>query len=80
MPFVAGSSGVALRRVLPLSVVSAVAWTALYAGIGYGLSETVGDAVTKAGLALVLIGAAAIVIRSRLPRASGSAAVAGPAA
>jgi len=80
MPFVAGSSGVALRRVLPLSVVSAVAWTALYIGIGYGLSETVGDAVTKAGLALVLIGAAAIVIRSRLPRASGSAAVAGPAA
>ena len=30
MPFVAGSSGMALRRLLPFSVLSALVWTALF--------------------------------------------------
>ena len=59
MPFVAGSSGMALRRLLPFSVVSAIAWTALFIGIGYAFSESIGDAATWVGLAVVLLVAAA---------------------
>ena len=80
MPFVAGSSGMALQRLLPMSAVSAVAWTALYIGLGYGFSESIGGSATWIGMAVVLLVAAAFFIRSRLPRATGSPAVAEPAA
>ena len=80
MPFVAGSSGMALRRLLPMSAVSAVAWTALYICLGYAFSEWIGGAATWLGMGVVLVVAAAFFIRSRLPRAAGSAAAAAPAA
>jgi membrane protein DedA with SNARE-associated domain len=69
MPFVIGSSGMALRRLLPLSVVSALAWTTIFTVIGYAASESVvsaGDTATRVLLAAVLLTTAAFVIRSRL--------------
>jgi membrane protein DedA with SNARE-associated domain len=80
MPFVAGSSGLALRRLLPLSAVSAVAWTALYLCLGYAFSESISGTATWMGTGVVLAVAAAFFIRSRIPRASGSPAAARPAA
>ena len=69
MPFVVGSSGMALRRLLPLSVVSALAWTALFTVIGYVFSESVasaGDTATRILLAAVLLATVVFIIRSRL--------------
>ncbi len=80
MPFVAGSSGMALRRLLPMSAVSAVAWTALYICLGYVFSESIGGTVTWLGMGAVLVVAAAFFIRSRLPRATGCPAAGVPAA
>ena len=68
MPFVVGSSGMALRRLLPFSVVSALAWTAPFTVIGYAFSESVvsaGDTATRVLLAAVLLATAVFVIRSR---------------
>jgi hypothetical protein len=42
LPFVAGgSSGMALRRLIPYSVASAVAWTTLFTVIGYATTEPI---------------------------------------
>ena len=75
MPFVAGSSGMALRRLLPLSVLSALIWTAVFTVIGHAFSESVasaGDTATRIGLAIVLVVTAAYVARSRWRRARRS--------
>jgi len=68
LPFVAGSSGVALRRLLPFSAVSALAWTATFAVIGYAFSGSVGsagDTATRVLLVGVLLAASAFFIHSR---------------
>jgi membrane protein DedA with SNARE-associated domain len=68
MPFVVGSSGMPLRRLLGLSVISALAWTSLFTVIGYAFSESViraGDTATRILLAAVLLTTAVFVIRSR---------------
>jgi membrane protein DedA with SNARE-associated domain len=68
MPFVVGSSGTALRRLLPLSVVSALAWSALFTVVGYAFSESVvraGDTATRVLLAAVLLTTAVFIVRSR---------------
>jgi membrane protein DedA with SNARE-associated domain len=74
LPFVAGSSGMALRRFLPFSAVSAVAWTALYVLIGYAFSESVtsaGDTATRIALVVILAATAGYLIRSRWARRAG---------
>ena len=40
MPFVAGSSGVTPRRLLPYSVTSALVWTATFTVLGYAFAES----------------------------------------
>jgi membrane-associated protein len=67
LPFVAGSSGVALRRLLPFSLGSALAWTALFTGLGYAFSESIesaGDTATRVALIVVVLGTAAFVVRA----------------
>jgi membrane-associated protein len=68
-PFVAGTSGMALRRFLPYSAAAALAWAALFTLLGYAFSSsvpTVGDNVTRISVAvLVLAGLALLVRRSR---------------
>ena len=68
LPFVAGSSGMALRRLVPFSVLSALAWTATFTIIGYAFSESVtgaGETATRVALVAVLLATAAFTIRSR---------------
>jgi membrane-associated protein len=69
MPFVAGSSGMPLRRLIPFSAVSALAWASAFTIIGYAFSESVaeaGDTGTRVTLVAVVLATAAFVIRSRL--------------
>jgi membrane protein DedA with SNARE-associated domain len=69
LPFVAGSSGMPLRRLLPVSAISALLWTATFVVIGYVFSESflsAGETATRWGLVLVLVTIAALVLRSRL--------------
>ena len=73
LPFVAGSSGMALRRLLPLSALSAVAWCTAFTVIGYAFSESVaraGDTATRVALVAVLVLSAAFVLRSRWTRSA----------
>jgi membrane protein DedA with SNARE-associated domain len=68
LPFVAGSSGTALRRLIPYSVASAIAWTTLFTFIGYATSEPIaraGDTATRVALVGVLLATGAFIIRSR---------------
>ena len=71
LPFVAGSSGLTVRRLLPFSVVSALIWTALFTVIGYAFSESAesaGDATTRVALVGVLLVIVALIIRARWVR------------
>ena len=68
LPLVVGSSGVPLRRVLPFSAVSALAWTATFVVIGYAFSESAegaGDTATRVALVVVLVALATFILRSR---------------
>lgn len=75
LPFVAGSSGMALRRLIPFSIISALAWTALFVLIGYAFSESAasaGESATRVALVAVLLTVAALMLRSRwISRRSG---------
>lgn len=69
MPFVAGSSGMPLRRLLPASAISALLWTATFILVGYAFSESfasAGETATRAALVLILVTGAGFVVRSRL--------------
>ena len=71
MAFAAASSRMALRRLLPLSMLSAIVWTTVFVVIGAVFSESVteaGDTATRIGLALVLVVTAGYVLRSRIAR------------
>jgi membrane protein DedA with SNARE-associated domain len=71
LPFVAGSSGMPLRRLLPASALSALLWTATFIVIGYVFSESflsAGETATRWSLVLILVTAAGLVVRSRLAR------------
>jgi membrane-associated protein len=73
LPFVAGSSGLTVRRLLPFSVVSALIWTSLFTGIGYAFSEsaeTAGDTATRVALVAVLLVAVFFIVRARFSRRS----------
>jgi membrane protein DedA with SNARE-associated domain len=68
LPFVAGSSGWALGRLIPYSAVSAAAWTTVFTVLGYASSESIaraGDAATRVALVGVLVVTAGFVLRSR---------------
>ena len=69
MPFVAGSSGMPLRRLLPASAISALLWTATFVLVGYVFSESftsAGETATKWAFVLILVTGAGFVVRSRL--------------
>jgi membrane protein DedA with SNARE-associated domain len=61
----------ALRRLIPLSALSALAWTVTFTVIGYVFSESVasaGETARRVALVVVLLATAAFVIRSRSTR------------
>src|SRR5215204_2029945 len=71
-PFVAGASGLALRRFLPWSVAGTLAWAATFTLVGYGFSESFadsGEAAARIALGAALLAAVAyatvIVLRAR---------------
>src|SRR5215207_4094960 len=75
-PFVAGASGLELRRFVPWSLVGTLAWAATFTLVGYGFSESFADSGETAarialGAALVAaVGyATVIVLRARSGRA-----------
>ncbi len=71
LPFVAGGSGMELRRLVPFSVCSAIAWTTLFCVIGYAFSGSVtgaGETATRVSFIVVLLVSAAFVVRSRVTR------------
>jgi membrane-associated protein len=71
MPFVAGSSGVAPRRLLPYSLASGLVWTVTFTVLGYAFSESfaaAGETATRVGLAGVVLATTAFVVRSRWSR------------
>jgi len=71
LPFVAGSSGLTVRRLLPFSAASALVWTSLFIGLGYAFAESAesaGETATRVGLVGVLLVIAAMIIRSRWTR------------
>jgi membrane protein DedA with SNARE-associated domain len=71
MPFVVGSSGMAVRRLLPFSVASGLVWTATFTVIGYAAAESfenAGETATRAATAVLLLAVAALLVRSRVSR------------
>src|SRR5918995_1029011 len=77
-PFIAGSSGFALRRFLPWSVAGALAWATAFTLVGYAFSESFassGDMAARVALGVVLLAAlgyaAFTVLRARSGRARG---------
>jgi len=71
MPFVAGTSGVTARRLLPYSVASALVWTGAFTSIGYAFAEsftTAGDTATRVALVAILVIAAGLLLRARRAR------------
>jgi membrane-associated protein len=71
LPFVAGSSGLTVRRLLPYSAASALVWTAVFTVIGYAFGESfagAGDTATRLGLVGILLGGAALFLHSRWRR------------
>ena len=76
-PFVAGTSGVALRRILPYSIAGTLIWATTFTLVGYafaGSFEAAGELVTR----IVMIGAvligAGLVIAAALRRRRGDVA------
>ena len=79
LPFVAGSSGMALRRLIPFSALSALAWTATFTVIGYAFSESfasAGDTATRVALVAVLLATAAFTLHTRSRRDHDHGAIA----
>jgi len=81
-PFVAGASGLGLRRFVPWSLAGTLAWAATFTLVGYGFSESFADSGETAarialGAALVVAAAYAAVVvlraRSGRGRRAGSA-------
>jgi len=71
MPFVAGASGVSVRRLVVFSAASALLWTGTFVGIGYAYSESfagAGETATRVALALLLLTAAGFVLRAQWAR------------
>jgi membrane-associated protein len=83
IPFVAGASGLRLRRVLPFSAAGAFAWSAVFTVVGYEFSDTFRSSGKAASL-IAMAGAVLLVVvlvlvdrvasRRRDPEAGGAAA------
>jgi membrane-associated protein len=72
LPFVAGSSGLRLRQLLPYSAASGLVWTAAFVTIGYAFSESfanAGETATQVTLVAVLLVVAVSLATARLRRA-----------
>jgi membrane protein DedA with SNARE-associated domain len=72
LPFVAGSSGLRLRQLLPYSAASGLVWTGAFITIGYAFSESftdAGETATKVTLVAVLLIGAVYFATARLRRA-----------
>jgi membrane protein DedA with SNARE-associated domain len=66
-PFLAGSSGLKLRRFLPWSILGTAVWATAFTLVGYGFSESFSQAsgtLTKAMLGLAVLAAAALAWRA----------------
>jgi membrane-associated protein len=71
IPFVAGSSGLAPRRLLPYNIASALVWTTTFTVLGYAFSESftrAGETATRVGLVGILLATTAFAVRSRWTR------------
>src|SRR5215211_5734564 len=80
-PFVAGASGLALRRFVAWSLAGALLWAATFTLVGYGFSESFaesGESAARIGASVALAAALAFVAVGRL-RSSGRAGAAGRA-
>src|SRR5215218_3697111 len=80
-PFVAGASGLALRRFLAWSAAGALLWAATLTLVGYGFSESFaesGETAARIGAGVALAAALAFVAVGRL-RSRGRAGAAGRA-
>jgi membrane protein DedA with SNARE-associated domain len=73
-PFVAGASGLSLRRFLPYSIAGTFVWATAFTLAGYAFHEsfeTAAGALTHGALALAVLAAAAVAVkalRDRRPR------------
>jgi membrane protein DedA with SNARE-associated domain len=71
LPFITGSSGMPLGRMLRVGAVSALVWTAVYTLLGYAFSEaftSAGETATRITFIAVLLAIAAFAVHSRLAR------------
>ena len=73
-PFIAGSSGFALRRFLPWSIAGALAWATAFTLVGYAFSESFassGDTAARVALGAALLAALAYAAFTVLRARSG---------
>ena len=66
-PFVAGSSGLSLRRFLPYSLAGTLVWATAFTLAGYAFHEsfeTAAGALTHGALALAVLAAAAVAVKA----------------
>jgi len=71
MPFVVGSAGMTVRRIVPVSAASALVWTGTFTVIGYAVAESfasAGQAATRITSAAIVVAIAAFVLQSRVSR------------
>lgn len=80
-PFVAGTSGIALRRVLPYSVAGTLIWATTFTLVGYAFAdsfETAGETVTRiVTVAAVTVGAGLLTTAALRRRRGGASAASG---
>ncbi len=68
-PFIAGTSGIALRRVLPYIVVGTLAWATAFTLLGYAFADSFERAGETAGqIALGLVAVIALAVAAKLVR------------
>ena len=68
-PFLAGASGLALRRFLPWSGTGALAWAATFTLVGFGFSESFaesGETAARVALAIAAVAAAGYAVHRRI--------------
>ena len=71
MPFVVGSAGMTVRRLLPVSAVSALVWTSTFTVVGYVVAESfasAGQTVTQITSAAIVAAITAFALHARLAR------------
>ena len=76
-PFVAGASGLALRRFLPYSIAGTLVWATAFTLVGYAFHEsfeTAAGALTHGALALAVLAAAVVAVRTLRARRDGAGA------